>query len=255
MHGRPRNHLPTVALTCLQGASKMGRLPTQTLAVHMLWRQKMFNQPTTPFFLLLVATLVLGGWLIYFGLKWRAASDKTWIAKTNAQSVLKSAPTPGIQATSLIYGVFQDFTNTSAGMVVRDGSDAVVGRIIYNTGDTTIEVGHDTYRTFNESGEKLHITLRPLDGGKARKAPVAECRRSSLRHLRFQDPSTPDGLIDLHEKIGEAHLLLNDRVIGQRWELSKTVVRGRALALQADVPLVLQMFILAAPGSTRGVQL
>lgn len=215
----------------------------------------MFTDPTTPFFVLVAATLVLGGCLIFFGLRWRAASDKQWLAKTNAQSVLQSAPKPKAQVASLLYGVFEDFDSTSAGMVVRNLSDQAVGRVIYNAAFTTIEVGTESFQTFNENGEKLHITLRPLRGGQSLAAPVADCHRPSRRHFLFQDPNVPEGLVELHERMGEADVQMKGLAIGQRWELSKTVVRGRALALQTDVPLVLQMFILAAPGSTRGVML
>lgn len=212
--------------------------------------------PNTMFLLLIGFTICLFGAIIYFGLKWRTESAKKWLAETDAKWVFDSDSTLSNNVTSLLYGVFQDFSNTSVGMDVRDLNDNLVGRIAYNMGDVIIEVGTEKYSCFNEGKWNLHVTLRPLTGMGKLAPPIAECHKPSLFRFTFKYFASPYSEVELkYRMFGGVSVLVDGKVIGKRLDLGKDVTRGRALVLTVDMPLVLQMLLLAGPGNTRGMQL
>jgi len=161
-------------------------------------------------------------------------------------------PKNDFDSKAFLYGTFQDFSATTIGMVVKNGKDEEVGRVLFNTGNITFQIGNDKFSVSSEHSWNYHSKLRRLSNTLDLSPAIAECRRTSFSFAA--DYSFPEiGDFKVHEHFsGRAKITKEGIIVGYRISLDQSYDKGQAIALSVDIPLILQMLLLASPHLGRG---
>lgn len=203
---------------------------------------------------IVVLWLVLGaaglfGVVIFFGLKFRAASMEAGL-ETRAADLWVPFEGTGFEFGSLVYGVNQDFSALETGMLVRDSRDEQIGRIAFHTGRrtgwVTIQAGDrsfeaDVLPTFSVQTVRLHP---------AGNASEVTCTFSSSfwGTFRFDVPGVgalASKPVRRWQRTPTFAYSLDGRTIGVSRHIGGVVNRGRLLILQGDIFMPVRLFILA----------
>ena len=140
----------------------------------------MFNNPEQFLFLIIGIVILIFAPIIIFSLRYRAKLQERWAFEICAETVAPCFPKDGFDSKTFLYGTYQDFPATTIGMVVKNERDEEVGRILFNTGNISFEIGNDRFAVFSESSWNYHSKLRRLSGGPSLLPVLAECQRASF---------------------------------------------------------------------------
>jgi len=203
---------------------------------------------------LLVGIVALFAVTIMFGLGYRRRSLDYYLRSTNA-SILQEKW--GASPHNLLYAVFQDFSPTQAGLIVKDQRDLEVGRILYDAtragyspGETTFQLAGQDYLMFSRGTGTFQVTLHRLVENKL---DLSE----SLASFKWTRRWFGNGLYDL-PGIGliETPIFLQGfrqryslkkegKPYGELARLSRILNRGLMIKLPREVPLPFQFFVIA----------
>ena len=213
----------------------------------------MFSNPEAILFSIIALCFPLFGLIMYFGLKSRKRDLEKWMQETNARLIRSQSSLKHLDNCSILYGNFYDSSPTVVGLKIKDRNDKEIGQANYDIGGTTIEVGLESYRVFNEGNFRFHKSVRPLKGRGTLEPPIAECfRRGAFRPL-YQYLFPDLGTIEvLYRSFGQRAIIRrNGETIGEWFRLGPYELSGKALVLAVDLPLRVQTVLLAGP-FTRG---
>ena len=177
--------------------------------------------------------------VIFFGLQFR----KRKLAKSlelRAVDVWPQMQNAGFDFSGLLYGVWQDFSSTQLGMLVKDCQDQQVAKIRYRTaarGWIFIETPDGNF--------EADVSLRAVNDGSH---SLCEFTRLSGGTYRFDAKSL--GILESRPLRG-LHLApvfeytLNGTPAGASRHIGEWVDYGRMLLLPPQLPLQIRLFVLA----------
>jgi hypothetical protein len=201
---------------------------------------------------IIVLCVPVFGLIIHYSLKNRQNTLEQWIKETNAGRVQSEMSMNERDVHSLLYGNFHDSSMTCVVLMIRDRNDQDVGTVLYETGGVTIETGGERFGVFND-GINSHKTVRPIKGQGNLEPHIAECISPGLLSKRVRYRFTNFGTVDVQFRgMGRRATLQKDGVkIGQWFRLGPYEMSGKALVLSVDVPLIVQVVLLAGPFRQR----
>lgn len=207
--------------------------------------------PDDPQFLLalclLGATLVFGG-IIFFGLRYRKKLTAAGLSVSWAELKCK-LPETRRGTPSALYGLFQDFSATECGYLVRDESDQEIGKVVFKlarrTGWLEIQCLGETYEASTLNTWRQTVIFQQL----GKQTPDCTRRSAGLGNTVFEIAGF--GTVErkrgsLWSRGSEVSYGFNGREIGFSWTVGNTQLSPRILSLPATVPLPVQLFILAS---------
>lgn len=213
----------------------------------------MFNSPEQFLFLIIGIVILVFTPIIIFGLRYRAKLQEQWASETCAETVILHLSKDDFDSKTLLYGTYQDFSATSIGIVVKNEKDEEVGRVLFNTGNISFEIGNAKFSVFSEGSWNYHSKLRRLSGTPSLSPVIAECRRVSFSSSAdYFFPEIGNFRVQEHYS-GHAKITKEGAIVGHRISLGKLHDKGRAISLSMDMPLILQMLLLASPHLRRGL--
>ena len=203
--------------------------------------------PLTPLWILL-GIVVLFAFVIYFGLRLRNAS----FAKNRdirAQDIWPSLQGTNWDFANLLYGVWQDFSATEFGLIVKNSRDEEAGVIVFHTGVRqrwlTFEAGGSAFEADVLATFRQSVALHSA-GDSSQVLCVFNNARSGI--FRFDakgvgvlESKVPRGLrmAPLYE------YTLDGQPVGICQHIGRWMDRGSYQILPANIPLAIRMFILA----------
>jgi hypothetical protein len=189
--------------------------------------------------------------VIYFGLK----SRKKQLAANqavNALEVWQELSDPQWNFADLLFGVWQDFSATALGMLVKNSQDQQVGTIVFKTAARqnwiTIKTNDATFSCDVLPAMKQSVLLR-----RAEEASPTLCTFSRLAGGTFHFETENNGVIESRPPKG-LHMTprfeysRNGGPIGISQHIGGSRKRGISLVLPSDLPLPIRMFVLAMQG-------
>lgn len=205
--------------------------------------------PTPSEALAAVAALIaLFALAIYFGLRIRKKNFAENL-DLHAADIWPQIQGSVSNFSDLLYGVWQDYSATEVGMIVKDCRDQQVGKIIYRMivrpGYISIETadGHfkvDALPTLRES-----LSLRSANNGSE---SLCDFTRLARGTYRFDAKSF--GVLESNPPLGLRiapvfEYTLNGSPAGASRHIGGWSDRGRMLALPQQLPLPVRLFVLA----------
>jgi len=190
--------------------------------------------------------------IIIFSLIYRKNIQKQWAIETCAETVMLRFPKNDFDSKAFLYGTFQDFSTTTVGIVVKNRKDEEVGRVLFNTGNITFQIGNDKFSVSSEHSWNYHSKLRRLSNTLDPSPAIAEYRRASFSPAAdYFFPEIGDFRVQEHFS-GCAKITREGTIVGYRISLDQSYDKGRAISLSINIPLILQMLLLASPHLGRG---
>ncbi|WP_244072083.1 hypothetical protein [Nitrosomonas sp. PY1] len=207
----------------------------------------MSNNPEQLLFSIIGVVVLVFIPIIIFSLRYRKNLQKQWAIETCAETVIPLFPRDGSDNKTLLYGTYQDFSATTIGMIVKNENDEEVGRVLFNTGNIAFEIGNDKFSVSSENSWNYYSKLRHLSGAPSFSPVIAECRRTSFSFTAdYFFPKIGNFRVQEHPS-GHAKITKDGVIVGHRISLSRSYDKGRAISLSMDIPLILQMLLLASP--------
>ena len=185
--------------------------------------------------------------VIDFGLRVRKRNMAEAL-QFRAQDIWAPLQTSGWNIENLLYGVLQDFSATEIGLIVRDFHDQQVGTITFHTG---ARKGWITIQTVSEllEADVLPTLLQSITLHPANTARII-CAFTRLRGGIYRFDVKGVGVLE--SKLSNRFQItpwfeyrLNDQPIGGSQRIGRWIDRGSLVVLPNDIPLPIQMFILA----------
>lgn len=212
----------------------------------------MLNNPEQLLLSIIGITILVFTAIIILSLRYRKNLQKQWSFETRAETVIPHFLRNNLDSKSFLYGTYQDFSATTVGMVIKNEKDEEVGRVLFNTGNITFEIGNDEYAVFSEHSWNYHSKLRHLSHTTNHPPEIAECRRVSFGFsAEYSFPGIGHFLVHEHFS-GHARIIKEGAIVGHRISLGRSHDKGRAISLSIEIPLILQMLLLASPHLNRG---
>lgn len=210
------------------------------------------KSPEQLLFLIIGIVILVFALIIILSLRYRKKLQKQWAFETCAETVALCFPKDNLDSKAFLYGTYQDFSTTTIGMVVKNEKDIEVGRVLFNSGSIVFEIGSDKFAVFNESSWNYHSKLRRLSDTPNLSSIIAECYGVSFSFAA--DYFFPEiGNVRIQEHFsGHAEIMKEGTIVGHRISLGRSYDKGRAISLSINIPLILQMFLLASPHLSRG---
>ena len=189
--------------------------------------------------------------VIVFGLRTR----KKMFAKSlelKAADLWPQIQDARFELSGLLYGVWQDFSSTRLGMIVKDCRDQEVGKIIYRVARREwilIECSEGNFAANSNATMRLSISLRAASteaGGS-----LCEFTRLAGGGYRFDAKSL--GILESRSPRGlylapVFQYTLNGTPAGAGRPIGRWFARGRMLVLPNQLPLAIRLFVLAMQG-------
>jgi hypothetical protein len=151
----------------------------------------------------------------------------------------------------LLYGIWEDFSPTSVGMIVRDDRDSPVARVAYTIAGADISVGENRYRV--SVGNTRGSTQLVEDGGNGSEAAaICSFVRKGWFRDRAAEYSSPDiGVLRISLPWGSpfkaftSTITKDEEPIGKMGAIGRPYFNnGRMLILPARLPLPIRLFVL-----------
>lgn len=198
--------------------------------------------------LTVLAVCALFGAVIFFGLCRRRAGMAANL-EIRAQALWAPFAQSGGDFDALLYGIFQDFSFTQMGMIVRDSRDRETGRITFHTaarrGAITIIAADVSYEADVLPTLLRRVALRSATDGRE---VLCTYTRRPWGSLRFDVTrlgaieGTVDGRFRLAPRFAFS---LAAKRFGFSEQIGGAVNRGVLLALPGTIPPHIRMFMLA----------
>ena len=205
------------------------------------------NESSLGFFLL--AVLIGFAVLIYILLKHRKSWLKENLLITADQiweTISERAEKLNFKKSEMLFGISQDATATTAGLLVKDSKNQIVGQVFspMATRQRTIKVDNETFTVDFPLAWNRTAILRTSNG----EGVIAKYTQASWlgRHefevtgygkLKSERPSLNSKIV-FNYRIGE-------KLIGTAQEISSTRKKGRLVILPLSLPLEVRIFVLA----------
>lgn len=101
----------------------------------------MSNNPEQLLFSIIGIVILVFTPIIILSLRYRKKLQNQWALETCAETVIPLFPKGSFDSKTFLYGTYQDFSATTIGMVIKNGRDEEVGRVLFNTGNIIFEIG------------------------------------------------------------------------------------------------------------------
>jgi hypothetical protein len=196
---------------------------------------------------------------IIVGLRMRRRETAQNLQNINADTVwnefasLSEARDGSWDRSDLLYGIWQDFSATSLGMIVRNDHDAAVARVSCGVTGVDISLGENRYKV--RVGDNLRGTavliLDPQSGAEA--ADICSFSRKGSFSSRAVEYSSPDvGVLRISLPWSSPFKALTSTItrdgepVGKMGTIGRPYFNnGRMLILPVGLPLPIRVFVLA----------
>lgn len=197
--------------------------------------------------------------VIVVGLRMRRQQTTQNLQNLNADAVWNefttlSQPQDGSwERGDLLYGIWEDFSATSVGMIVRDNKDSAIARVAYDMRGADISMGENRYRvrvgtTFQGSAELVQD--RGSDDEAATLCSFKQRGWFSQRGAEYRCPET--GVLTISMPWGSpfkaftSTINQDGKAVGKMGTIGRPYLnKGRMLILPGRLPLPMRLFVLA----------
>jgi len=196
----------------------------------------------------IAALIVLFALAIYFGLRVRKKNFAENL-DLHAADIWPQLQDSASNFSDLLYGVWQDFSSTEVGMIVRDCRDQKVGKIVYRMiarqGCVAIETPNGIFETDSLPTLRESLSLRPANDGSQSLCDFTRLAggtyRFDAKSFGILESKPPRGL-----RIAPVFsYTLNGNPVGASRHIGGWSDRGRMLVLPQQLPLPIRIFVLA----------
>ena len=209
------------------------------------------NPSATTALVVLVGVVALFAVTIYFSLRFRKRNFAKGL-ELKAADVWPQFQNDGFELSGLLYGVWQDFSSTEFGMIVKDCNDQQAARIVYHTGRRlgwiTIETSAGNFVADVLPTLRQSVALRSQNDGSQSLCDFSRLTRGTYRFdaksFGILESEIPRGL----RLAPVFRYMLNGVPVGTSCHIGGWRNLGRMVVLSHDLPLSIRLFVLAMQG-------
>jgi len=205
---------------------------------------------------------------IFVGLRMRRQRTSELLQNVNADTVwnefsrFSQPPDGSWERNDLLYGIWQDFSATSLGMIIRNGQDSAVARVSYGVTGVDISLGENRYKVRLGNNLQGTAVLSQDSGNGEETAGLCTFSRKGWFQNRAVEYSSSDiGVLRISLPWGSpfksflATITKDGEPVGKMGTIGRPYFNnGRVLILPAALPEPIRVFVMAWGTGPAGVR-